>query len=109
MTTRISPNLDDTKKMLEEILPLIMVDGERIAFLVPAGRSAHVLARIRVMISRKRKAMEARNRRPRKFTLASSVHPETHDGKRFDCIILWIEVTAIHLMSEKLEDLLANG
>lgn len=107
MTIRITPNLDDTEKLLEQILLVIMKDGERVAFCVPAGSSYHVMQRIRVMISRKRKKMMQLGKRPKRFELKSTVHQETHDGLRYDCIVMWKRIAESHKMLETLEDLLA--
>lgn len=108
MLVRIEPNLSDTEKLVETILMEVLV-GNRCAFLVPAGGAFHVTARIRTMISRNRKKMLAKGRQPLRFTLMSTVHPETHEGVRFDCIIMWKHVTIVHEMASELEDMLAHG
>lgn len=108
MAVRITPDLSKTEAMLTDILTIIM-SGERAAFLVPAGAGELILARIRTMISRKRRRLKSMGKKVKHFTLQSSIHPETHDGKRMDCIIVWRQVTVTHAMSEQLEDLLANG
>lgn len=108
MLTRIDPNLDNTERLLEQILPGILTD-QRVGFLVPAGESGNVLARIRTMISRKRKKLLTNGVKPKRFELRSSVHPETHAGFRMECIVLWRHVGESHMMSETLEDLLTNG
>jgi hypothetical protein len=107
MAIRIEPNIKDTEEIIQLFLPLTL-EGKRASFLVGAGESFLVLARIRTMISRKRSSMRARGKKPRRFTLMSSVHPETHDGVRQDCIIVWIEVRESHMLSEVLDDLLAK-
>lgn len=108
MAIRISPPLDDTKELLTQVMTHVL-DNQRVAFCVPAGRSRNVLARIRVMISRKRALLEARGIPPKRFTLHSSVHPETHNGVRKECIVMWRTVSDSHVLTEKLEDLLGNG
>lgn len=107
MTERITVDLTDTDKMVGEIL-LHTMDGKRVCFLVPAGASYHTCARIRTLISRMRKRLEQNGKRPKRFTLRSSTHSETHGGIRQDCIVMWQETAEHHLMTEKLEDLLAQ-
>lgn len=102
------PALDKTERLLEQILGPILREEQRVRFLCPAGEAEPIAQRIRVMLSRKRKAMEAQGKKPRRFRLHSSVHSETHDGKRFDCLILWHVVNETHIMTQELEDLL-NG
>jgi hypothetical protein len=108
MAVRITPPLDKTEAMLTDILTVIM-SGDRAAFIVPSGAGELILARIRTMISRKRRRLKSMGKKVKYFTLQASIHPETHDGKRMDCIIVWRQVTVTHSMSEQLEDLLANG
>lgn len=108
MALRIEPNLADTDVLLGQILVPVMQD-ERVSFLVPAGQANLVMARVRVMISRKRAKMKQRGRTLRHFRLNSTVHRETHNGERMDCIIVWREIKDSHMMAETLEDLLAHG
>ena len=108
MATRVTPDLDSTRDILEKILPPLIRD-ERVAFVCPSGQAELILTRIRVMISRNRKSLRAKNRKPRKFRLLSSVHPETHGGIRMDCIVLSREVSFAHELEEQLEDLLSVG
>lgn len=109
MAIRISnPPLDDTTKLVEVIMTNA-ADNNRVLFLVPAGQAGNVLARIRTMISRKRKALEQRGKKIKRFTLNSTVHRETHEGIRYDAIIMWRTVSDSHIMMETLEDLLSNG
>lgn len=109
MTTRIEPDLTNTEDLLGKILTHIVEDGVRVMFLVPAGESFNVLARIRTMISRKRSSLQRRGVKPRHFRLHSSVHRETHDGIRYDAIVVWKQTSDSNMMLEHLEDLLANG
>lgn len=109
MTHRIKePALGNTELLLEQMLPHIVRDGERVAFLVDAGTGGKVIARIRVMIMRKRKSLEARGRKVKRFKLHTTVHPETHGGKRYDCIVAWKSINESHMMSEVLEDILKD-
>lgn len=107
MASRVTPNLSNTEDILAKILPPAFA-GERVSFLVGAGQSFHVMARVRTQISRKRTLLRNRGVKPKLFNLMSSVHPETHNGIRHDCIIIWIEVRESHVLSETLDDLLAK-
>lgn len=105
MTLRIAePNLFNTQGLLAQILPPLLHNGERVAFLCDPSEGKHVIARIRVMISRRRKGL----RKPKKFRLGSSVHTETHGGKRYDCVVLWVAINESHLLVEMLEDMLSE-
>lgn len=110
MAKRITPeDLFDTEKLVEEILVVVLRERERVAFLVKAGEAHNTCARIRTFISRTRRKMQSRGKRPKHFRLNSHWHPETHDGIRYDCIIMWHEVHAQNIMREELEDLMADG
>jgi len=108
MAVRIHPELSNTEALLTDILTVIMND-QRCSFLVPQGGGQLILARVRTMISRKRKRLRSMGKKVKYFMLQASIHPETHDGKRMDCVIIWRQVNTTHMMSEQLEDLLANG
>lgn len=107
MTIRVAPDLDSTRDIIERIMP-ILNDGERVAFLCPSGQADLILTRVRVMISRTRRGMRQRNRKPKQFRLLSTVHPETHEGIRMECIVLEKEVNFNHQLGEHLEDLLGG-
>lgn len=110
MAIRIEPNLANTQELVADLLKLVLSEGNpRVAFLCPAGESAAILGRIRVYISRERKKLMQKGRRVRQFNLRSSVHPETHSGKRHDCIVLWRHTTEVNQLTEILEDILTNG
>ena len=105
MTVRLNnPTLDDTATLLSEILLVVLKDGERALFLTPAGEGAAILQRLRVMISRKRNAMKAQGRKVKEFRLRSTIHPETHNGKRHDACVCWVEVSITTQMRQILED-----
>lgn len=105
-----APALNHTETLLEQILlPILTQDGARVRFLCEAGEGEAVAQRVRVMLSRKRKMLEQQKRKVKRFRLHSSIHSETHEGKRFDCVIMWRSVNETHLMTETLEDLLSNG
>lgn len=111
------PALDKTEKLLEQVLLPILKEDARVRFLCPAGEAEAIAQRLRVMLSRSRKRLEAQGKKPRRFRLHSSIHNETHkiDGivTRMDCLIMWQSISDVHLMTQDLEDLLtgkvANG
>lgn len=103
------PALDKTEKLLEQVLLPILTQGARVRFLCLPSAGEPIVQRLRVMISRKRKEMERKGRKPKRFRLHSSVHPETHEGKRFDCVVLWKSVSEVHVMTQELEDMLSHG
>lgn len=109
MGIRFAPsNLSDTEKLLEEILPIVLKQSERAIFCVPAGHGNRFIARIRVMISRKREVLRRARKPVLHFRLNTTVHPETHEGKRYDAIVIWMQRDDSHMISETLEDLLVN-
>jgi hypothetical protein len=103
------PALDKTERLLEQILLPILTQEARVRFLCDAGDGNNVAARVRVMLSRKRKQLQAKGKKLNHFRLHSSIHTETHGGKRFDCLIMWRTVNENHIMTQELEDLLSNG
>lgn len=103
------PQLDKTEKLLEQILIPILHDDARVRFLCESGDGEAVAQRVRVMLSRKRKQLEQQQKKIKRFRLHSSIHNETHDGKRHDCVIMWRSVNETHIMIQELEDLLSNG
>jgi hypothetical protein len=102
------PKLDHTEKLLEQILVPILLKDARVRFLCPAGEAEAIAQRLRVMLSRSRAKLRSKGKKPRIFRLHSSVHRETHDGHRFDCLIMWQSTTDTHLMSQDLEDVLTG-
>lgn len=104
-----NPNLDHTEKLLEQILEPLIKQEARVRFLCPPSEGAAVAQRIRVMLSRKRKHLQARGKKPRYFRLHSQIYPHTELGARFDCVVLWKSVSDLHLMTQDLEDLISNG
>lgn len=102
------PKLDKTEKLLEQILLPIVTQDARVRFLCPAGEAEAIAQRLRVMLSRKRKALEHAGKKLRRFRLHSSIHRETHDGYRVDCLIMWQSISDNHLMAQDLEDLLVQ-
>lgn len=108
MTIRIpEPNLYHTKTLVEQILVPVIRESARVAFLCDSGTGENVIARVRVYMSRHRKKMLAKGKKVKQFQLHATVHPETHDGKRHDCVVMWQSVTDSQRMAEDLDDLLA--
>lgn len=103
------PALDKTEKLLEQILLPILKDDARVRFLCAPNEGLNVCARVRVMLSRKRKGLQAKNKKLVYFRLHSTIHPETHDGKRYDCVVMWRSVNENHVMLQELEDLMTHG
>jgi hypothetical protein len=110
MAIRIEePNVFNTERLMEQVLVPMIRDGQRVSFLCEPGTGKRIVQRLRVMMSRKRKALLAKQKKVKRFTMRHSIHPETHDGKRHDCVILWQQVGETHFMSEELEDILSHG
>lgn len=110
MAKRIdSPSLDNTKKLLSEILLITIGEGDRALFLCESGSGEAILQRLRMMLHRKRRDMERKGKPFKRFKLRSTIHHETHQGKRFDACVLWIESSVVDRMSEELERMLSNG
>jgi len=110
MAVRINnPSLDNTNQLLSEILRVVLVDDSRVMFLCPHGQGENVVARLRVMISRKRKELDRKGRRAKQFRLRDTVHCETHNGKLMDAVVMWKDITSQHQMMEELEGMLSNG
>jgi len=108
MLVRINPKLESTEDLLAQVLQVILPDASRVSFLCAAGDGERVLARLRVMVSRRREMLRRKGRKPKIFTLKSSVHPETHAGIRYDSVIIWREIKDSDWMSEELEDMMAK-
>lgn len=110
MACRIDqPELDNTEKLLGQVLPIILLDESRALFLCKAGTGEAIVQRLRVMISRKRKELQAKSKRVRRFRLRDSIHQETHNGIRCDAVVLWRDVSDTHHMMQDLEGLLSHG
>lgn len=109
MTIRLhEPNLYHTETLLQQVLGVVLRDDQRVAFLCDSGSGRDVIQRLRVMMSRRRKSLIARGKKVRKFRLHATVHPETRDGKRHDCVVMWKQVDELHSMTEDLEDMLVQ-
>lgn len=106
---RLSCNINNTSELTLEILKGIIKEDDRVSFLAPAGMGEVILTRIRTHISRRRSHMKRAGKKMKYFRLKSTVHPETHNGIRYDCVVCFKHVSEIADMSETLEDLLVNG
>lgn len=102
------PPLDSTMELLALILPPMLRDSERVALLCPAGDAVKIAQRIRVAINRKRTSMRQKGKLLRQFTLRSTIHTETHNGKRMDCLVMWIEVKLTQQLSMMLDNLMKD-
>lgn len=109
-TIRIEePALDSTKELVQQVL-IITSQGNHALFLTDPGSGNNVVARIRVMISRKREEAKRRRIRMRYFKIHHSVMRWTElDGTRKDCIIMWESRNDRHLVAELIEDLGVKG
>jgi hypothetical protein len=105
MTVRLQdPPVDNTEKLLEQILIHALKDDEQVLFLAPSGGGPAILQRIRMMISRRRKRIKAEGRKAKEFRFRSTIHPETHSGVRYDACVVWIETSPQTIMLQILED-----
>lgn len=95
-----------TTPLLVEILRHCK-QGEQVQFLCDPGAGDAVVQRLRVALSRSRKRNEARGKKVDLFTLHDSIYPHTDlQGKRHDCVVMWIHKTEQHRDRELLDDLL---
>lgn len=100
----VSPDLDDTKQITEMVLTHAL-KGHRVRMLVPAGSSRMVCQRVRTLVTRIREKVRNHGQIPQMFKLLSSIHPETHEGIRFDCIIWHVERNTRHKLMSLLEQM----
>lgn len=98
----VHPDLEDTKQIAEMVLTHAL-KGHRVRMLVPAGSSRLTCQRVRTLVTRIREKVRTRGKVPDMFKLLSTVHPETHDGHRFDCIIWRVERNTRHKLQSLLE------
>ncbi len=103
-----NPPLDSTQKLVYAVLEPILTTAKHIQFLAPAGEGDSIAQRMRVMISRKRKKLDAKGGKPKRFMLRSDIYNYTErgTGKRFDCVVMWVEMRGTDHMTQDLEDLL---
>lgn len=99
-------NVGSTQELTANILHLAK-QGERVQFLVDPGNGLRIVQRMRVALSRSRRRNLDRGKSVDEFTLYHDVYPYTSlDGKRHDCIVVWIEKSFHHRKRELLDDLL---
>jgi hypothetical protein len=111
MTVRLNdPPLNDTEQLLGSVLKVLLAESDaRVLFLCPASQGVAIVQRLRVAISRNRNKLLSKGRRPRRFRLRASFHPETHDGVRHEACVLWLQISDQNQMLQDLEGLMANG
>lgn len=104
------PNIFNTNALLGQVLaPIIANPDERVLLMVEAGTGKAVEQRLRTHMTRRRKAIELKGKRPRRFTLHATRHTETHDGIRYDCLVFWQSTRESQMLTEELEDILSHG
>jgi len=109
MTLWIQPEQDwDTNRLLAEVL-IPCKAGERVQFLVDARAPGLIAQRLRVALTRSRNRHRRAGRPVDEFTLRHDIYPYTKDGKRFACIVMWIEKDIHHLRRELLDDLMERN
>lgn len=110
MTLMITPKPEwKTTRLLAEVLREC-VEDKRVQFLVDAGSGSLVVQRLRVALSRSRNRHRNAGRKVVEFTLCHSIYPHTDsEGKRHDCIVMWIKRDQIHERRELLDDLMERG
>jgi hypothetical protein len=80
-----------------------------VLFLVPAGEGRNYTNRLRMQLSRQRQKLREQGKRFKQFTLHSTLHPETHDGIRFDAIVMWKQQSLSQLAEQDIENILTGG
>lgn len=88
----------NTKDLLRAILIATKVTGAQHKFVCPRGQSKAILDRVRMMLSRQRKKMEASGRSIKQFRLMSQVHPLINTDK--ELVILWQHQAAHNQLDE---------
>lgn len=100
----VSPDLDNTTQIVEMVLTHAL-QGKRVRMLVPAGQARKICQRVRTLVTRVRDRVRAQGKSPQLFKLLSTIHPETHSGVRFDCIIWYVERNNRHKLQHLLESM----
>jgi predicted proteasome-type protease len=109
MTVRLEdPKLNDTTLLLVQVLHPVLA-GDRVLFLCPAGEGAAVAQRLRMQLSRQRKKMQDRRVKFVQFMLYSNVHSETHNGVRYDAVVMWKVQSKVQQAAEEIDALLSEG
>lgn len=97
-----------TDNLMAEVLSLAG-ETERVQFLVAPGTGGAVVQRMRVALSRSRARQKKRGKNYKEFTLRHDCYPyTTESGKRYDCIVMWIERRRHHRLKEILTDTLKD-
>ena len=95
------------KDLMAEVLKFAL-KGERVQFLIRAGGAGPCVQRMRVELSRSRTKHKKAGRAYREFTLRHQCYPYTEKGVRYDCLVMWIEITRSHRLRELLADTLKD-
>ncbi|MGL5935901.1 MAG: hypothetical protein ACRCZI_09805 [Cetobacterium sp.] len=80
--------------------------GEHVQFLVEPRAAESVVQRLRVALSRSRNRNKGLGKKVEEFALRHEIYPYTKDGKRFSCIVMWVEKQPHHVARELLDDLM---
>ena len=97
----------DTPTLLGRVLEESMLKGNRAKFLTPPNQARVVLQRLRTCLSRSRERQKRKGKKVAQFTLHSESFPYTDlDGKRHDCLVMWVAKSERHMQLEMLDDLL---
>lgn len=94
----------DTKLLLGNILAHLNQD-EKVSFLTPAGEGAATIQRVRMLLSRVRKKMEAKGMPRKHFKMMQEIYPFTESGVRHDCVLVYRIKNRNHRIMEQLEEM----
>lgn len=106
MAVWIDPTKSHTTDALIGQVIMLGMTGQRVSFLTDPGAGSAVVQRMRVALSRSRARNKARGRAVSEFTLKHEIYPYTKDGKRHDCVVMWIQKFPHHSRRELLDDIL---
>lgn len=103
-------DLEDRSQRTRDLLTILVREAdleERVRILVDPGQQRRLIARVRVMLSRARKALEKRGKSYVRFRLRAETTPYTdRQGKRYTAIYMWRERTETHEAIELIEDII---
>lgn len=94
----------DTRLLLGNILAHLNQD-EWVSFLTPAGEGAATIQRVRMLLSRVRKKMEAKGMPRKHFKMRQEIYPFTENGIRYDCVLVYRTKNRQHRIMEQLEEM----
>lgn len=97
-----------TQDLTASVLSLCK-QGNRVQFLTAAGVGSATVQRMRVALSRARAKNRAAGRPIDEFTWHHNIYPYTEGGRRFDCVVMWIERSLHHRKREILDDLVERS